>query len=254
MRSPILPLLAALALASCQGYALDYLGSKPDLLAPELARYGLDRDQRECMSERLAANLTVWQLRQLADRSASVEEGYFNPERLGVRDLLHVAAHVEDAQIAVETARAADACKASSVDVASLEVSYRGAGPASASRQGAGRDGPAVAPVPPPVIWINLGAAATGQKIALDAGSVGRVEGYREGWFRLTDPGEDAAAPTAYRLRIDCAAKTIVPMALRRYDAAGEIAEERDYGPEGEETLSVERGTVMEIAWLSLCT
>ena len=43
-------------------------------------------------------------------------------------------------------------------------------------------------------------------------------------------------------------------MGLRKYDDAGAIQENRDLGPAGEGPLQVESGTVMEIAYLSLCT
>ncbi len=77
---------------------------------------------------------------------------------------------------------------------------------------------------------------------------------YRQAWFRTTNPGEGRPSRASYLLRIDCAAKTINPMALRKHGATGAVAEQRDYGPNGEGAMPVEGGTVMEIAYLALCT
>jgi hypothetical protein len=43
-------------------------------------------------------------------------------------------------------------------------------------------------------------------------------------------------------------------MALRKVSSDGSVAEEKNYGPNGEGALKVEGGTVMEIAYLALCT
>jgi hypothetical protein len=43
-------------------------------------------------------------------------------------------------------------------------------------------------------------------------------------------------------------------MAFRRHGAAGEVTEERDYRPNGEGATPIAGGTVMEIAYLALCT
>ena len=53
--------------------------------------------------------------------------------------------------------------------------------------------------------------------------------------------------------RIDCAGRTINPMAIRKHDAAGAVTEQRDYGPGGEGALPIEAGTVMEVAHRAIC-
>ena len=54
-----------------------------------------------------------------------------------------------------------------------------------------------------------------------------------------------------FRLEIDCQAQTINATERRRVDANGEVVERRDYP---DNPLPVEDGTVMRIAYLSLCT
>jgi hypothetical protein len=76
----------------------------------------------------------------------------------------------------------------------------------------------------------------------------------RKGWFRLTNPGATGPTGLVYLLRIDCAAKTLHPVAQRKQDAAGAISDQRDYGPDEDGPLPIENGTVMEIAYLALCT
>jgi hypothetical protein len=111
-----------------------------------------------------------------------------------------------------------------------------------------------VTPAPRGSSWLNLGAAPTGQAIAIDAASVQDAPGHREAWFRITNPGDAGPTGAAYRLRVDCSGRTINPMALRKVGSDGAVAEEKNYGPNGEGALKVEGGTVMEIAYLALCT
>jgi hypothetical protein len=102
--------------------------------------------------------------------------------------------------------------------------------------------------------WVNLGAAPTGQSIAVDASSLSEDGSYRSGWFRLTNPGATARSASSYLLRVDCSARTINSMGVRKYGPNGAITEERDFGPGGEGAAAVESGTVMQIAYLALCT
>ena len=101
--------------------------------------------------------------------------------------------------------------------------------------------------------WIDLGAADTGQRIAIDITSVVMTADKREGWFRLSNPGEAAPSLDAYRLRVDCPGRTITPTAARKYDADGKVAQHEDYTAAWQQPLAIEAGTVMEIAWKRLC-
>lgn len=227
-----LPLFALLS--GCAGYAIDYTKPKTSIIGGELARYGLSATQAQCMGDRLSASLSVWQLRQLQISASSVTD----PKRLTSGDFLWIAKNVKDARIGPEVAWAAEACAVGVVAVAP---------PA-----------PAATPEPAPArpsaaAWVNLGAAQSGQSIAVDASSLAEDGAYRSGWFRLTNPGEQRGS-SSYLLRVDCAAKTINSMAVRKYGANGAMAEERSFGPNGEGAARVEDGTVMQIAYLALCT
>ena len=66
----------------------------------------------------------------------------------------------------------------------------------------------------------------------------------------MTDPGAPPSLD-AYLLVIDCAHRTINAKARERRTAEGGVAERVDYP---DNPLPVEGGTVMEIAFLSMCT
>jgi hypothetical protein len=114
--------------------------------------------------------------------------------------------------------------------------------------------GPALPATARAPVWLNLGAAPSGQSIAVDGASLEQEDEARTAWFRMIDPPPAGTSLHAYRLRIDCRTRIIRPLAHRLYDAAGAIVEERDYSDEEELPSPVESGTVTEIAFLSLCT
>jgi hypothetical protein len=109
-------------------------------------------------------------------------------------------------------------------------------------------------PAPRPSVWLNLGAAPSGQSIAVDGASLEQEENTRTAWFRMIDPQPAGTSLHAYRLRIDCGSRVIRPLAHRLYNADGAIVEERDYTVPEQLPSAVEGGTVTEIAFLSLCT
>ena len=113
--------------------------------------------------------------------------------------------------------------------------------------------GPAV-PAPRAAVWLNLGAAPSGQSIAVDGASLEQEANARVAWFRMIDPPPNGTSAHAYRLQIDCSSRMIRPLAHRRYDASGAIVEEREYSETEQLPSAVEAGTVTEIAYLSLCT
>lgn len=104
-----------------------------------------------------------------------------------------------------------------------------------------------------PAAWVDLGASVTGQAILVDAASIEDAPA-PTAWFRLINPDDEDPLPVSYRLRVDCDRRTITQLGLRKYDEQGGIAEEREFGEEGEGPMEVEAETVMEVAWLNLCT
>lgn len=235
------------SLGGCAGYAADYWKPKNNLIAPQLPRYGIAAEQSRCVGERLTKNLGVWQLRQLADLARRLVPKAGNP--LNPRDLAYVAGLVQDPKVGPEVKATLDACGATATAPAPATVP----GPA-IPQQGMTTPGLEPGATPPQALrWIDLGAAETGQRIAIDITSVVMNAEKREGWFRLSNPGESAPSLDAYRLRVDCPGRTITPTAARKYNADGTVAQHEDYTAAWQQPLPIEAGTVMEIAWKRLC-
>ena len=228
-------LLPLALLAGCAGYAADYWRSEMSIIQPQLGRYGFDQAQAECAGRRLTGSLSVWQLRQLERVTRLVPQGHFGRPTLSPADFAAVAQHVRDERVRPEVAATVAACAPPPAPVAAAE-------PAPAT----------VAPGSP--LWLNLGAAPSGQAISVDAASILEERDYRQAWFRLTDPGASGPSAGTYLLRVYCSNRTMNSMAYRRLAADGSVAEERDYRPAGEGAIAVAGGTVMEIAYLALCT
>ncbi|HEU0099608.1 MAG TPA: hypothetical protein VFQ67_12640 [Allosphingosinicella sp.] len=241
-------LLALGLLGGCAGYAADYWKPKNSLIAPQLPRYGVSAAQSTCVGERLTKNLSVWQLRQLADLARRLVPKAGNP--LSPRDLAYVAGLVPDPKVGPEVKATLEACGATSAAAPAAPATVPGpaipqSGPSAGLEPGA---------TPPQALrWIDLGAAETGQRIAIDITSVVMTAEKREGWFRLSNPGEAAPSLDAYRLRVDCPGRTITPTAARKYDTEGKVAQHEDYTAAWQQPLPIEAGTVMEIAWKRLC-
>jgi len=238
----MLPLLAMLG--GCAGYAADYWKSKDKLVGPQLARYGLTGSQAQCVTGKLKENLSVWQLRQLGDLAGRLQSGGQNPTALGPRDFLYVAGLVKDPKVGVEAGRALDACGAT------------GGPPVRTAADTAPPPAAVQTPAAPPAaapLWVNLGTAASGQAISVDAASLENAPGWRQGWFRLANPGEAGPGALSYHLKIDCAAHAITATGGRKYGPGGEIVEQKDY-PTPQGPLPVEAGTVMEVAYRGLCS
>ena len=233
----LLPLAFAALLSGCAGHVADYVGPRNEIVSDQLTRYGLNLIQSRCIGERLSSSLNPRQLRFLARSASSVRQGYYEPERLTIRDLMHVASSMSDATIGLAMVRAAASCDATP------ELITR-------------REAPPVEVAPPPraIAWLNLGSAPTGQRIAVDASSLEQDATSRRAWFRLQDPNTPSPSAISYLLRIDCAARTISATARRVQDAAGAITEHRDFTADDARPNPVENGTVMEIAFLSVCT
>jgi hypothetical protein len=248
--SGIALLLPLSLLAGCAGYAADYWKPKNSLIAPQLPRYGITAEQSRCVGERLTGNLSVWQLRQLADIARRLVPKSGNP--LGPRDLANVAGLVQDPKVGPEVRATLDACGATGRAAAPATVP----GPAIKVQDSAPGASPGLVPgaAPPQALrWIDLGAAGTGQRIAVDITSVVMTAAKREGWFRLSNPGEAAPSLDAYRLKVDCSGRTITPTAARKYGPDGKVTQHEDYTAAWQQPLPIEAGTVMEIAWKRLC-
>jgi len=225
-------------LAGCAGQARDFIGPRSAITRPQLIRYGFSLPQIACVGERLGEVLTPRQLRLFTRAAGAATRPFFDPDRFSSRDFILVARSMPDGRIGVEVARALDACQV--------------------------RSGPEIAAVPAPPTpaedaprsptWLNLGAAGSGQSIAVDASSLEQDETSRTAWFRMVDPAPGGPSLHSYRLRIDCGARTLQPLGHRRHNATGAVVESRDI-PAGEEApTAVVGGTVTEIAYLSLCT
>jgi len=230
MRLLLLPVLGLLA--GCAGHVADYVGPREGIIEPELVRYGLNLRQSNCIAARLTEALNPRQLRMFERGLSSVRQGYFEPERLTVRDFLHVASSIGDDAVGLAAVRAAASCDATPELIARRETPV------------------VIVPPPRPAAWLNLGAAPTGQAIAIDASTLEQEGSTRTAWFRLTDPAPAPPTGNIYKLQIDCAGRTINSRERRRLGANGEVAEAREYP---DNPMPVEGGTVMEIAFLSLC-
>jgi len=242
-----LTLLPLALLAGCAGYAADYWKPKEKLIHAQLPRYGLTGEAGQCVEKSLSDKLSVWQLRQLGDLAQRLVKKR-GAAALTPRDLGYVAGLVPDPEVSPAVAEAISACGVAPAPTAAPTVADPGK-PLAPELLMPAPSGPA----PQPLRWIDLGAASTGQRIAIDITTVSGKQGSHEAWFRLTNPGETAPQAVAYRLRVDCKARTITPTAARKYNPDGSLAQQEDYSGAWQTPLAIEPATVMEIAWKRLC-
>jgi len=244
MSSRILLFLAFL-LAGCAGQLRDYVGPRSSITQTQFIRYGLNVNQARCMGERIGESLSPRQLRLFARAAGALRQGTGHPAPLTPGDLLWVANTMGDGAVPRALERADTAC---GVSAAAAYAGQLQRVEELARRQAEAQA--AAAAAPRVSTWLNLGAAGSGQSIAVDAATLVQDGGRRTGWFRMTDPGA-AASPDAYLLVIDCPHRTINARARERRAADGSVGERVDYP---DNPLPVEGGTVMEIAFLSMCT
>lgn len=255
-------LLPLCLLAGCAGQLRDYMGPRAAIVRPQLIRYGFSLPEIACVGDRLGHGLRPLQLRLLIRATSHIQQPYYNPDRFSPRDFQWAASGVQDPAMQAEIARAFDACHVQvAAQIAAAAVPQIAAAPPAMPSSGAvpgdlppPSGGPALPSTARAPVWLNLGAAPSGQSIAVDGASLEQEEDARTAWFRMIDPPPAGTSLHAYRLRIDCRTRIIRPLAHRLYDAAGAIAEERDYSDEEQLPSPVEGGTVTEIAYLSLCT
>jgi hypothetical protein len=267
MRYLLPALLLPVALGACRtGYASDWFRDRPSIINPQLIRYGFDVEQSRCISQQLGTRLSRIDLRSFQERAAAVR-----PAATVVLSPVNLRA-VAGTSVAPKLDEAILACNATAVTVAAGPAVPAGAGepagttgaePATTTSGGVPVD---TTPITPGTsgttgttaglrtTWLNLGAADSGQSIAIDAMSIEQVGTARTAWFRMTDPETNASTNNLYRLRIDCEARTVQPLALRQVDATGAQVSLREYTPAEATPGPAESGTVREIAFLSLCT
>ena len=94
------------------GSALLFAGcaSASGQIAGELARYGLDEQRAQCVGDRLQADLSNAQLRQLAAAASAYGRDDPNPRRLTGADLTRVAGEIHDPAVPLAVGRAALRC------------------------------------------------------------------------------------------------------------------------------------------------
>jgi hypothetical protein len=241
-----LPLLALGLLAGCAGQLRDYVGSRGAIVRPQLIRYGFSLPEITCVGDRLGETLRPRQLRFLYRATSHAERPYYSPERFTPRDFLWAAGTMNDRTVETAITGAYTSCNVQTTPFAPP--------PVAAAAPVVPAEGGPIAALPRAPVWLNLGAAPSGQSIAVDGASLEQVDDARIAWFRMIDPPPAGTSLHAYRLRIDCRTRVIRPLAHRLYDAGGAVAEERDYNEDESLPSAVEGGTVTEIAFLSLCT
>ena len=242
----LVPLALSAALAGCAGQVRDYVGPRAEIVAPQLLRFEVNQMQASCIGQHLERQLTPRQLRMFARALGAVRQGYSNPARFTFPDVMWVANAMGDAAVPRALAQADAACGVTQALTYARETSAE-----AVARRRQAEEAAAAANAPRPASWLSLGAAPSGQAIAIDASTLVREGDVRTAWFRLTDPGTPGPSDNAYLLRIDCAARTINPRARERRSDVGAVSEHVNYP---DNPLPVEGGTVMEIAFLSLCT
>lgn len=246
--APRILVLLTFLLAGCNGQVRDYIGSRADITASQFVRYGLNVNQAQCMGARIGEVLTPLQLRKFARAAGALRQGQGHPAPLTLRDLTWVANTMGDAAVPRALLRADSACGITGAQVYASELQR--ADELARREAEAAAAAAAAANAPRATTWLNLGAAGSGQAIAVDAATLVQDGDTRTAWFRMTDPGA-AASPDVYLLLLDCAHRTINARARERRAADGSVAERVDYP---DNPLPVEGGTVMEIAFLSMCT
>ena len=248
-----LGLLSVVLLGGCAGYAADYLKSKESLISPQLVRYGMAGAQGACVETGLTKELSTWQLRQLGDMAERLVPGGRNQSALGPREFVQIARLVEDSEVAPATQRVLQSCNIALAPAAAAPS--RPVQPPATTAPGTPASPVLPTPALPPEgepLWVNLGAAKTGQGIAVDARSVTRGASWRQAWFRLLNSDQGNVGDVGYLLRIDCPARVITAHAGRKYAPAGQLIEQKEY-PSPEGPMGIEPGTVIEVAYHALC-
>ena len=250
MRKLIVAMLLPAALSGCAtGYATNWFQDSTSIINPQLLRYGLDVEQSRCVGERLSKRLDRSQLGRFQVRAAAVRPAAGSAAALTLGNLRAVASGMPDREVRAELDASVASCNVPATTA--LAAASPEAGPMMI-RDAPGTETPRVSGIR--ATWLNLGAADSGQSIAVDAASILQDGASRTAWFRMTDPASGAASGNQYRLRIDCEGKTVQPLALRQTNETGAQVSLREYTPEEAKAGPAESGTVLEIAFISMCT
>jgi hypothetical protein len=102
MRRTVALVIPALALAACVNASAR--------IADELVAAGLDAQRAHCVGESLERDLSLNQLRQLANAARAYRSNDSTPGRLTGSDLLRASAEVRDPAVTVAVAQAAARC------------------------------------------------------------------------------------------------------------------------------------------------
>lgn len=256
--NPVLLVLLCAPLGACAtGYATDWFRDSANIINPQLLRYGLDVEQTRCVAQKLGRRLTRGELGQLQLRAAAVRPA--GAAALNLNNLRAVASGMTNRGVRLELDSSVAACNVPATTTLAAATTTTGAGaagpqPGNAPLTSGGVPVDLTPRAAAALTWLNLGSAESGQSIAIDAMSIQQEGASRTAWFRMSDPETGAPTGNNYRLRIDCSAKTVQPLALRQLDGAGAQVSIREYTPEEAKAGPAESGTVLEIAFLSLCT
>jgi hypothetical protein len=98
-----------LAVVAC-GLAATACVDTSERISSELVKAGLDQQRAQCVGQRLERDLSLNQLRQLANAARAYRSNDSTPGRLTGSDLLRASAQVSDPAVTVAVAKAAAAC------------------------------------------------------------------------------------------------------------------------------------------------
>lgn len=94
--------IVALATAACVNAS--------DRISDELVEAGLDAQRAQCVGDSLQRDLSINQLRQLANAARAYRTNDTTPGRLTASDLVRASAEVRDPAVTVAVAKAAGRC------------------------------------------------------------------------------------------------------------------------------------------------
>lgn len=205
MRKFFPALLLPAFLGGCAtGYASDWFRDSTSIINPQLLRYGLDVEQSRCVGDRLGKRLNRSQLSLFQARAAAVRPAAGSTAPLTLGNLRAVATGTGRPEVRMELDASVAACNVpanTALAAATPATAAPAANVPTMIRDTPGAETPRTSAIR--ATWLNLGAADSGQSIAVDAGSILQDEASRTAWFRMTDPTSGAASSNHYRLRID---------------------------------------------------
>lgn len=102
MHRPVAVLIPALAMVACVNTS--------DRISDKLVEAGLDAQTAQCVGKSLERDLSLGQLRQLANAARAYRTNDSTPGRLSGSDLLRASAEVRDPAVTVAVAKAAARC------------------------------------------------------------------------------------------------------------------------------------------------